>query len=108
MLPTCRAAIINNLLENKERTLLAGVDVLTGVHALDGHEVLSALFVFVLVSEANLSKRCTSAGVVNNVPHNTLNVTKERIMSCLGAFARRAIADAKKTLTPLSQRNRWF
>ena len=60
---------------NVQGSLLAGVDVLTGVHALDGHEVLSALFVFVLVSEANLSKRCTSAGVVNNVPHNTLNVT---------------------------------
>ena len=107
MLPTWRAAIINNLVD-KALTFLASVDVLASVHSLDGNEVLSALFVFVLVSEANLSKRCTSASVVNDVPHNTLDVTRERIKNCLGAFARRAIADAEKALTPLSQRNRWF
>ena len=76
MFPTCRAAIINNLLENKERTLLAGVNVLTGVHALDGHEVLSALFVFVLVSENDFGKRCATARIVHDVLHNSLDVSK--------------------------------
>jgi len=58
-----------------EASFLSSVDVLTTVHSFDSNEVLSALFVFVLVSEANLSKRSTSAGVMNDVSHNTLNVT---------------------------------
>jgi len=64
----------HNIADGKS-SFLASVDEHTAVHTLDGNEVLGALFVFVLVSEANFSKRCTSAGVVDNVLHNTLNVT---------------------------------
>jgi len=60
---------------NSEGSFLSTVEEHTGVHAFSGNEVFSALFVFVLVSEANFSKWCTSAGIVHDIPHNTLNVT---------------------------------
>lgn len=89
-LPTVREAIIIIKVEIIERTFLSAVEEHTGVHAFSGDEVFSALFVFVLVSEANFSKWCTSAGIVHDVSHNTLNVTKEKIgLSILvGAFAK--------------------
>lgn len=60
---------------NGQTGFLSCVDVHSRVHSLDSNEVLSALFVSVLVSEDNLGERSTSAGVMDNVPHNTLNVT---------------------------------
>ena len=82
MFSTVSPAIIINKVEIKEekrRTFLSSVDEHSAVHSLDSDEVLGALFVFVLVSEAYLSKRSTSAGVVNNVSDNTLNVTIEKV-----------------------------
>jgi hypothetical protein len=60
---------------NGQTGFLSCVDVHSRVHSLDSNEVLSALFVSVLVSEDNFGERSTSAGVMDNVPHNTLNVT---------------------------------
>jgi hypothetical protein len=60
---------------DSQRSFLSSVEEHTSVHTLGSNEVFSALFVFVLVSEANLSKRGTSAGIVHDVSHNTLNVT---------------------------------
>jgi len=60
---------------NSESSFLSSVDIHSCVHSFNGDEILSALFVFVLVSEANLCERGTSAGVVNNVFDDTLYVT---------------------------------
>jgi hypothetical protein len=56
---------------------VSGVDELTGVHAFHGDEVLSALLVFVHVSENNLGKGSTTSSIVNNVSHYTLDVSAE-------------------------------
>ena len=45
------------------------------MHALDSDEKLSVLLEFVLVSEDNLGKRSTSARVVHNVLHDSLDVS---------------------------------
>ena len=81
------------------------------IHTLGSNEVFSALFVFVLVSEANLSKRGTSAGIVHDVSHNTLNVTKVKVR--VGGFLARLHKSGNNSkrvdefqLTLLSQRNR--
>jgi len=60
---------------NGKSSFLSSIDEHTSVHSFDSNEVLSALFVFVLVSEDHFGERSTSSSVVNNVPHNTLNVT---------------------------------
>ena len=77
MLPIVRVAIIIIKVETK-RTFLSSVDIHSCVHSFNSDEILSAGFVFVLVSERNLGKRGTSAGVVHNVFHNTPQVTMER------------------------------
>jgi len=64
---------------DSEGSLLSTVEEHTSVHAFGGNEVLSALFVFVLVSEDNSGKRGTSTGIVHDVSHNSLNVTKEKV-----------------------------
>jgi len=51
------------------------VDKLTGVHALHSDEILSVLLVFVLVSENDFGKRCATARIVNDVLHNSLDVS---------------------------------
>jgi len=51
------------------------IDELTGVHALDSDEILSVLLVFVLVSENDFGKRCATARIVNDVLHNSLDVS---------------------------------
>ena len=48
---------------------------MAGVHAFDSDEKLSVLLEFVLVSEDNLGKRSTSARVVNDVLHDSLDVS---------------------------------
>jgi len=53
---------------------LAGVAELSGVHALNGDEVFSALLVFVLISENNLGERSTPARIVNDILDNALHV----------------------------------
>lgn len=62
-----------NVADNKGG-LLSGVDVHSGVHAFHGNEILSALFVFVLVSEHNLSEGGTSASVVHDVSDHSTDV----------------------------------
>lgn len=59
---------------NGEVSLLSSVDVHSSVHTLDGDEVLSALFVSVLVSEDDLGERSTSTSVVNDVSDNSADV----------------------------------
>jgi len=60
---------------DSEGSFATGVDEHSSVHAFDGDEVLSALLVFVLVSEDDLGKGSTSASVVNDVSDNSLHVT---------------------------------
>jgi len=60
---------------NSKGSFLSSVDIHSCVHSFNSDEILSAGFVFVLVSERNLGKRGTSAGVVHNVFHNTPQVT---------------------------------
>jgi len=62
-------------ISNSELSFLSSVDIHSCVHSFNSDEILSAGFVFVLVSERNLGKRGTSAGVVHNVFHNTPQVT---------------------------------
>ena len=45
------------------------------VHAFDSDEKLSVLLEFVLVSENDFGKRSATAWVVDNVLHDTLDVT---------------------------------
>ena len=56
-------------------TLLSAVDELPSVHALRADEELVLLAVLVGVTELNLSKRGTTAGVVDDLFHDALNVT---------------------------------
>jgi len=53
----------------------SSVDELSAVHAFNGDEKLSVLLEFVLISEHNLCKRSASAWVVNDVLHDSLDVT---------------------------------
>lgn len=59
---------------NGKKCFLSTVDVHSSVHSFNSDEILSALFVFVLVSEDNLGEGCTSTTVVDDVSHNTLDV----------------------------------
>jgi len=52
----------------------ASVDKLSSVDALDSDEILSALLVFILVSENNFGEGCTSTGVVHDVLNESLDV----------------------------------
>lgn len=65
--------------QNKSRikslTLSANIDELTSVKAFGGDEGLSIDLELVGVSELNLSKGSTTAGVVNDVLDETLQVT---------------------------------
>jgi len=54
--------------------LLAAVHELTRVHTLDGDERLLALLESVRISELNDGQRCATAGVVNDVLDNSLDV----------------------------------
>ena len=58
-----------------ERGVLAGVDELAGVHALVGDEGLGVKLVAVGVAEDDLGQRRTTAGVVDDLLHDTTDVT---------------------------------
>jgi hypothetical protein len=75
MLPTVRAAKKNIIRVFEFLTFSSTVDEHSGVHAFNSDEIFSTLLVSVLVSEDNLGKGGTSAWIVHNVPHNTLNVS---------------------------------
>jgi hypothetical protein len=60
---------------NGESSFLSSVDIHSCVHSFNSNEIFSALLVFVLVSEHHLSKRGTSAGVVDDVSDDTSHVT---------------------------------
>lgn len=57
-----------------QSSALTSVDELTSVHSLVGDEGLGVLLELVGVSEDDLSQRSTSAGVVDDLPHNTAKV----------------------------------
>jgi len=59
---------------DRQVRLLAAVDELTRVHALNGNESLLALLEFVWVSKLDDSQRSSAAGVVNDVFHYSLDV----------------------------------
>lgn len=58
-----------------ERCVLAGVDELAGVHALVGDEGLGVELVSVWVTKNDLCEWCATAGIVDNVLHDTADVT---------------------------------
>ncbi len=72
------------------------------------------MLVFVLVSEDDLGERCTSAGIVNNVPDYSLDVTKKRVSNRLDFSASAALGNCRRArlvgpvLTQLSQRSQEF
>lgn len=85
---------------------MSSVDELTGVHAFDGDEVLSALLVFVNVSENNLGEGGTTASIVNDVSDDTLDVSEEEVRYQVNALFRLGHADTllrNKVLTPFSR-----
>merc|ERR1712212_1155264 len=57
-----------------QRRLLAAVDELTRVHALDGDERLLTLLEFVRISEFDDDERRAASGVVNDVLHDAFDV----------------------------------
>jgi len=57
-----------------KRSFVSTVDEHSSVHAFNSDEVLSALLVFVLVSEHDLGEGGTSTSVVDDVSHDTLDV----------------------------------
>merc|ERR1719495_2261636 len=57
-----------------QRRLLAAVDELTRVHALDGDERLLALLKFVGISKLDDGQRCAASGVVNDVFDDAFDV----------------------------------
>lgn len=61
-------------ISNSELGLASSVDVLTGVHALNSDEVFGSALVSVGVTELDAGERCTTAGVVNDLLDNTLDV----------------------------------
>lgn len=62
---------------NSEGGLLADVDVLAGVHAFSGNEVLSTVLVVVRVAEENLRERRPAAWVVDDLLHHSAEVSKD-------------------------------
>jgi len=95
-------------------TFASSVDEHSCVHSLDSNEIFGAMLVFVLVSEDNLGERCTSAGIVNNVPDYSLDVTKKRVSNRLDFSASPALGNCRRArlvgpvLTQLSQRSQEF
>ena len=59
---------------NGQSSVLSGINKLTSVHSLVGDEGLGVLLELVGVPEDNLGQRSTSAGVVDDLPHNTADV----------------------------------
>jgi len=59
---------------NLEGGFLTGIDEHASVHALDGDEVFSSELVLVNVAELNLSERGSTAGIVDNILDDSLNV----------------------------------
>jgi len=57
-----------------EGGFLAGIDEHASVHALNSDEILSSELVLVNVSELNLGERSASAGIVDNVLDDSLDV----------------------------------
>jgi len=53
----------------------AAIDELAGVHAFNSNEILLVLLEFVLVSEYDLSERGATAGIMQNILDNTLDVS---------------------------------
>ena len=53
---------------------MAGIDEHASVHALNSDEILSSELVLVNVSELNLGERGSSAGIVDNVLDDSLDV----------------------------------
>ena len=60
-------------------TFASSVDEHSCVHSLNSNEIFSTMLVFVLVSEDDLGKRCTSAGIVYNVPDYSLDIAKKKV-----------------------------
>ena len=60
---------------NAELSLLTAVNVLAGVHTLGSNEQLLVSAVVVSIAELHLAKRGTTAGIVNNVVDDTLDVS---------------------------------
>lgn len=58
-----------------ESGVLSGVDELTGVHALVGDEDLGVELELVGVTEDDLGERRTTTGVVDDLLHNTTDIT---------------------------------
>lgn len=77
-------------------TLGSGVDELTSVESFDGNEILSSVLILVRVSEHNLGEGSSTAGVVHDFLHNSLDVTKQSITLTVSI------------LTLLSRRNQEF
>ena len=61
---------------------------MAGVHSLDSDEVLNSLLVSVCISEDNLGKWRSSAWIVDDVLHNTLDVSVSKKLS-VGTIAPR-------------------
>ena len=59
---------------NGEGSVLAGVDELAGVHALVGDEGLGVELEAVRVTEDDLGEGSTTAGVVDDLLHDTANI----------------------------------
>jgi len=70
-----RHAVEGHDIANLQRSFFARIHKHAGVHTFDGDEILSAVLVSVCVSENNLSEGRSSAGIVNNVPDDTLSVS---------------------------------
>lgn len=88
ILPTERAAIysiinILNRRKGKEKvkllTLVTSVDELTSVKAFNSNEILSSVLVLIWVSENNFGKRSSTAWIVNDFLHNSLDVPNSKI-----------------------------
>ena len=59
---------------------------MAGVHAFNSNEILLVLLEFVLVSEYDLSERGATAGIMQNILDNTLDVSKTEERSVEFAF----------------------
>jgi hypothetical protein len=60
---------------NSQSGFGSGVDELSSVHALNSDEIFIVLLEFVLVSETDLGERSSTARVVDNILHNSLDVS---------------------------------
>ncbi len=64
---------------DRELSLLAAVDELTGVHALGGDEQLLARLVPVGITEVDDGERSTTTGIMDDVLNDSLDVTCRRM-----------------------------